>query len=104
MPAQEMCAYQMSSGGPNIQPPSVKGTIVLAQDGTFTGATVFEGSAMMPRMGCTGSFDNGVLTILCGGDPNMPGNTQWCRVKLTRTGNACPGSELTVFERFMRTG
>jgi hypothetical protein len=91
MMGQEVCAYAFSSGGPGGTIPSVHGTIVIQQDGSFTGATVFEGSSPNPRTGCEGTFANGVWTIKCGGGPNMPGNDQWCWVTLTRTGNACPG-------------
>ena len=88
MPGQEMCGYNISSGGPN-QTSSVHGSIQLQQDGSFTGATIFEGSSTTARTGCDGTYANGVLTIECGGPPPSMQN---CTVVLTRTGDACPGT------------
>jgi hypothetical protein len=85
-----VCDFAISSGGPTVTIPSVNGDIVLKQNGTFSNATIFEGSSQTPRTGCDGSFVNGVLTINCGGSPT-PMNNQWCKVTLTRTADACPG-------------
>jgi hypothetical protein len=84
---QDVCTIQFQS---NPSPSSVKAALngdpTLAQNGSFSGAALKEGTGN--RTGCTGTW-NGALSTMsvdCGGT----GSSQACVVALTRTGDKCP--------------
>ena len=61
--------------------------IPLAADGSFTGATITEGTGAAARTGCVGAWDptSSTLTVDCGGTSG----TQACIAKLTRSSLMC---------------
>jgi hypothetical protein len=63
----------------------ISGTTPIQNDGSFTGATIMEGTMM--RSGCVGAWDSGTstLTIDCGG----MNTAQSCRATLVRTSLSC---------------
>jgi hypothetical protein len=82
--AQAACGITLAPAGP-AGTKGVLGTAALAGDGSFTDATLMEGSTS--RNGCAGSWDptTSKLTIDCGG----VGTTQSCHATLTRTSSTC---------------
>ena len=84
MLAQQLCAFQLVSATSGVTP-AVNGVVDLQSDGSFSGASLQEGTVQ--RSGCTGQWSaaNQTLTIDCGG----MGSSQSCVVTMTRTGATC---------------
>jgi hypothetical protein len=82
-----MCNVILSSLPPNTMVPAINGTATIQSDGSFSGATLREGSAAMSRTGCTGTWNAAMstMTVDCGGT----GSSQACVVQLTRTRPIC---------------
>jgi hypothetical protein len=63
--------------------PAINGTTTITSDGSFTNASLTEGSAM--RTGCIGTWSASVMKVNCGG----AGTTQSCTLTLTRKALVC---------------
>jgi hypothetical protein len=83
--AQEICAFQLSSATSGVVP-AVNGVVLLASDGSFSGAALQFGTVQ--RTGCVGQWSAGTQTLTadCGGT----GSSQSCTVTMVRTGATCP--------------
>ncbi len=81
---QTQCAITLSSSGTGGTK-ALNGDANLANDGSFTGAAIKEGS--INRTGCVGTWDANTskLTVDCGG----VGSTQSCHAVLTRAALNC---------------
>ena len=84
MLAQQICAFQLVSATSGVVS-AVNGVVMLAGDGSFTGADLQFGT--QSRSGCVGQWDAGsqTLTLDCGGT----GTSQSCTVTMVRSGSMC---------------
>lgn len=87
---QTGCLIRLSSVAPSGDTAlNTTTAIPISADGSFTGATIYEGDGTMgtPRTGCTGAWDSktSTLTVDCGG----MGASQSCKVTLTFVRSSC---------------
>jgi hypothetical protein len=78
---QTGCTITIVSSGPQVK--GVDGTTPIQGDGSFTNASMNEGHTA--RTGCTGTWNNGVLVVDCGG----VNTSQSCIATLTQTSPMC---------------